>query len=135
MEDFPVRTTILTLISASLFAAPALAQDPVEGIWAAPPDQKGQIGHIEIKPCGESLCGTIIKAYAPNGEEVMTPNVGKRLFWNMEVQGDGHYGGGRVYVPAHKKEYDAKMKLSGRQLKVKGCVGPICQGQNWQRVK
>ncbi len=130
-----MKKTLFSLLAVILFASPALAADPVEGLWAASPDKKGQIGHIEIKPCGAMLCGTIIRAYAPNGQEVMTPNVGKRLFWNMKPQGRGNYGGGRVYVPAHKKEYDAKMALEGRKLKVKGCVGPVCQGQVWTRVK
>ena len=53
----------------------------------------------------------------------------------MRTQGDGNFGHGRVYVPAHKKEYDARMTLNGRSLKVKGCVGPVCQGQTWKRVK
>ncbi|UXX84118.1 DUF2147 domain-containing protein [Roseovarius pelagicus] len=130
-----MKTTLFSLIAVVVLAAPAFAKDPVEGVWQAPPDAKGQIGHIEIKPCGAMMCGTIIKAYAPNGQEVVTPNVGKRLFWDMSVQGGGNYGDGRVYVPAHRKEYDAKMKLSGNNLKVKGCVGPVCQGQIWKRVK
>ncbi len=130
-----MKTSFFSLIAVAMLAVPALAEDPIEGVWQAPPDAKGQVGHIEIKPCGALICGTIITAYAPDGKEVMTPNIGKRLFWNMRVQGGGKYGAGRVYVPTHQKEYDAKMKLSGNILKVMGCVGPVCQGQTWKRVR
>jgi len=114
---------------------PAMAADPVIGVWAAPPDGKGQIGHIEVAACGTALCGTIIRAYSPEGKQITTPNVGKRLFWDMRPDGKGAYGGGRVYVPAHRREYDAKMEIKGSRLSVKGCIGPICQGQTWTRVK
>lgn len=53
----------------------------------------------------------------------------------MKAQGNGKYGGGRVYVPAHKREYDAKMQLNGGRLIVKGCIGALCQGQVWKRVR
>lgn len=133
--DSPVKFTLFLTLVLFSSATIAFAKDPVEGIWQAPPDAKGQVGHIEITPCGTMLCGTIIKAYQPNGAEVMTPNVGKRLFWNMQVQGGGAYGDGRVYVPAHSREYDARMELRGATLKVKGCVGVVCQGQVWKRVR
>ncbi|MFY9238185.1 MAG: DUF2147 domain-containing protein [Roseovarius sp.] len=116
-------------------ALPAMAQDPAIGIWAAPPDGKGQVGHIEVAPCGTALCGTIIRAYSPEGKQITTANVGKRLFWDMRPNGKGAYDGGRVYVPAHRKEYDAKMEITNGGLSVKGCLGPICQGQTWSRVQ
>ncbi|SLN54649.1 hypothetical protein PEL8287_02926 [Roseovarius litorisediminis] len=133
--DVPVKKLYLTSLFLIFMTTQALARDPVLGVWQAPPDRKGQIGHIQISPCGSMLCGTIIQAYDPSGKEVVTPNVGKRLFWNMKVEGAGAYGGGRVFVPAHNREYDAAMKLQGQKLSVKGCVGPVCQGQVWTRVR
>ncbi len=135
VEDKPVKNFILTAIFVVVGTVSAQAADPVLGIWQAPPDGKGQIGHIQIAPCGAALCGTIIRAFSPNGKPVVTPNVGKRLFWDMQPTGNGTYGKGRVYVPAHKREYAAKMALTGKKLSVKGCVGPVCQGQVWTRVK
>ncbi|PWE35388.1 DUF2147 domain-containing protein [Pelagicola sp. LXJ1103] len=126
---------VLSALFVVAVALPAMANDPAIGIWAAPPDGKGQVGHIKVAPCGTALCGTIIRAYSPEGKQITTSNVGKRLFWDMRPNGKGDYDGGRVYVPAHAKEYDAKMQIKGGRLSVKGCVGPICQGQTWSRVQ
>ena len=61
-----MKTTLFAALTLIVLVAPGFAKDPAEGVWAAPPDGKGQTGHIEIKPCGAALCGTIIKAYGPN---------------------------------------------------------------------
>lgn len=131
----PVKALSLTIALFLGLAGDASADDPVVGVWQAPPDGKGQIGHIEITHCRDRLCGTIIRAFAPDGREIVTPNVGRRIVWDMRAQGAGRYGDGQVYVPIHKRAYDATMKLSGARLILEGCLGPVCQGQVWVRVK
>ena len=43
----------------ALWAGAALAGDPAEGIWKTLPDDNGNFGHVEIKPCGPAFCGTL----------------------------------------------------------------------------
>ncbi|MEL7184660.1 MAG: DUF2147 domain-containing protein, partial [Pseudomonadota bacterium] len=65
-----------------------------------------------------------------------TSIVGRQIIWDMQPQGGGAYGGGRIWAPDQDKTYRSKMSLNGNRLKVEGCVlgGAICRGQTWSRV-
>lgn len=116
-----------------LVAGMAHAADPVEGVWKTQVDD-GAYAHVKIAPCGAKLCGVIAKTFNGTGE-YKSPNVGKKLVWDMEVNGGGAYSGGKIWQPSTGKEYKSKMALSGDVLKVSGCFGPICKKQTWARVK
>lgn len=116
-----------------LSAAPALSE-PVVGIWKTEPDRKNLTSHIQIVECGEKVCGMIKEAFNAAGQKVMTPNIGKTLFWNLRPTGTGDYVDGTVWVPFMDVTARAKMTLNGDTLKVTGCKGIICDGQTWTRV-
>ncbi|HEX9857453.1 MAG TPA: DUF2147 domain-containing protein [Paracoccaceae bacterium] len=123
------------LTAALILAAGTAFADPVEGIWKTKPDDNGNFGHIEIKPCGPAYCGTLIKAFDGSGTQIDSPNVGKRIVWDMVAKGDGAYGDGRIWSPDRDKTYKSKMTLDGDSLAVKGCVFGICRdGGQWSRV-
>lgn len=117
-----------------VLARPAAA-DPAVGIWLTEPDRKDLVSHIAIRPCGTALCGRILRAFDPSGREVMTPNIGKDLFWDVKPQGGGHYDGGTVRVPLLNVTARARMTLEGDRLRVLGCRGPVCDGQVWRRLE
>jgi len=126
----------LALSFALLFAAGTAFADPVEGVWKTKPDDNGNFGHIDVKACGPAFCGTLIKAFDGSGAEIESPNVGKRIIWDMVAYGDGVYDDGQVWSPDRDKTYNSEMKLSGNSLAVKGCVLGICRdGGTWTRVK
>lgn len=127
--------TKLALIAAlMLLAAPVLA-DPAEGVWKTRPDDNGNFGHVRVAPCGDRICGVLIKAFDATGAEVESPNVGRQIIWDMVPQGDGSYADGQVYAPDRDKTYNSKMQLNGDKLGVKGCVLGICRdGGSWTRV-
>lgn len=129
--------TFATTLAAGLFlAGAAFAADPVEGIWQTAPDDNGNFGHIEVKPCGAAFCGTLVKAFDSAGKQVESPNVGKQIVWDMIAQGDGSYADGKIWSPDRDKTYNSKMELAGDGLTVKGCVLMICRdGGTWTRVK
>lgn len=116
-------------------AGVAHAADPVVGVWQAPPDRKGQIGHIQIAPCAKGLCGTVIRAFSPDGQEVVTPNVGKQVMWGMQPKGGGNYGDGKIYVPARGRVFNATMALRGALLTIRACLGPFCEKEVMHRVR
>jgi uncharacterized protein (DUF2147 family) len=126
-----------TAIAAALaLFATAAAADPVEGIWKTKPDDNGNFGHIQIKPCGNAFCGTLIKAFDSAGNQMDSPNVGRKIVWDMVAYGDGLYDDGQVYAPDRDKTYNAEMQLKGNGLTVSGCVLGICrEGGTWTRVK
>ncbi|MEM8730321.1 MAG: DUF2147 domain-containing protein [Pseudomonadota bacterium] len=120
----------------ALLAAP-LAADPAAGTWKTADGKSGGYLYVNIAPCGAKICGTISKAFDSSGAASPNyENLGKKLIWDMQAQGDGAYGGGKVWTPDTDKTYTGKMKLSGSTLEVKGCVagGSICRGQDWTRV-
>ncbi|MCA0043062.1 DUF2147 domain-containing protein [Celeribacter litoreus] len=111
----------------------AFASDPVEGLWQTQVDD-GHYAHIAIAPCGESICGTISKAFDLDGP-VESENVGKPIVWDMQPQGEGSYKKGKIWQPSTGKIFNSKMTLTGDTLKVSGCIGPICKGQTWVRIQ
>lgn len=128
---------VYMLAAALVFGATtAFAADPVEGIWKTKPDDNGNFGHIQVKPCGPAFCGTLIKSFDKAGKPLKSDNVGKRIIWDMVAKGNGAYGDGKVWSPDRDKTYNSKMQLSGNGLAVKGCVLGICRdGGTWTKVK
>lgn len=126
----------IVMAATLVLAAGAALADPAEGLWKTKPDDNGHYGHIEIKPCGAAVCGTLVKAFDAAGKAVESPNVGKRIVWDMVAQGGGAYADGKIWSPDRDKTYNARMQLSGSGLAVKGCVLGICRdGGTWTRVK
>ncbi|MFO7759946.1 MAG: DUF2147 domain-containing protein [Roseovarius sp.] len=112
----------------------AISAEPALGTWQTQADKKGQIAHVQVTRCDGALCGDIVRTYDSQGNRITTENVGKRVFWNVTPDGDQEYRG-RAWVPAHDREYAAKMELNDDRLKVSGCLGPVCQSQVWARVE
>lgn len=130
-----MRVFAITLLAGLAFAGAAAAADPLEGTWKTKPDDNGNFGHIEIKPCGPAFCGTLVKAFDGAGKQIESPNVGKKIVWDMVSQGDGNYGDGKVWSPDRDKTYNSKMILQGNGVTVRGCVLGICRdGGTWTRV-
>ncbi|MFN3970926.1 MAG: DUF2147 domain-containing protein [Gemmobacter sp.] len=128
--------TILAFSAAFVLVAGVASAEPLLGTWKTKPDDNGNFGHIDVKPCGPAICGTLVKAFGKDGKEMASPNVGKRIIWDMTPQGGGAYGGGKVWSPDRDKTYNSKMKLTGDTLAVSGCVLGICRdGGTWTRVK
>ncbi len=128
-----MKTTILALVFAVAGSA-AFAGDAVEGMWKTKADDNGNRGLIKISACGPALCGVLVKSFDKDGAEWASPNIGKKIIWDMMAEGDGNYGGGKIWSPDRDKTYSSKMTLSGDTLAVKGCVIGICRdGGTWTR--
>ncbi len=128
-----MKTVLIAAALAALGTA-ALA-DPVEGVWQTRADDNGNFGHVEITPCGKAFCGVLVKAFDGSGNEIESPNIGRRIVWDMVAYPDGLYDDGKIYSPDRDKEYNGDMTLSGDNLAVRGCVLGICRdGGTWKRV-
>lgn len=119
---------------ALLLATPVFA-DPVLGMYKTQPGDDGNFGHVELYQCDDAICGVIRKAFDASGAEIPSDNIGRRMIWDMQAQGDGDYAQGKIWAPDRDKTYKSKMSLAGNALKVSGCVLGICRAQNWTRVK
>lgn len=127
--------TMTTALAALVLSAGAALADPVEGTWKTQPGDDGNYAHVKITTCGNQICGTLGKGFDSAGKNIDSPNIGKKMIWNMNVDGGGAYSGGKIWAPDRDKTYNSKMSLSGNTLKVSGCVLGICRSQTWTRVK
>lgn len=123
------------LVAFAALTTPAMAGDPVEGVWKTSPDDNGKFGHIRVTPCGDRICGVLERSFDASGAEIASPNIGRQIVWDMEPKGDGQYRNGKVWSPDRDKVYNSKMALSGDALDVSGCVLFICRESHWTRVK
>ncbi|MBU6372470.1 MAG: DUF2147 domain-containing protein [Alphaproteobacteria bacterium] len=141
-----LRTTMAAIAAAVLLIAPASAApsagDPVLGRWLT----QSRKAHVEIAPCGASVCGTIVwladekdghilkdannKDPAKRGARVL----GSRMMWDFKPAAHG-WTNGRIYNAEDGATYRSVLKPQGDgTLIVDGCVGPICRSQKWTRV-
>lgn len=120
-------------VMLGLWGGVASAQS-AEGMWRTQTDDRGQRAIVSARPCGaDALCGTIVQVLDPSLRAIEHPNIGVQLFWDMVPTGKGLYAG-RAFVPAMKAKTKATMQVVGQEMKVKGCIGPICKSQIWTRV-
>jgi uncharacterized protein (DUF2147 family) len=123
------------LIAAlALIASPALAADPIEGVWQTQADD-GAFAMVQIAPCGPAFCGTIIRTFNAQGE-YQSENIGKQIVRNMAPKGDGAYEG-QVWRPSNDKIYLGKVDIDGKNMKLRGCVagGLFCASQAWVKLQ
>ena len=126
----------MILAATVLFASPALAASPIEGIWANP----SQNVTIRIGRCSDTRCGRVISASAHAREEAAdagTPDlIGTELMSNLEQVGPGAWRAD-IFVPDKNIRAEGDLHLAGpRELEVRGCAmgGLICKSQIWTRV-
>ena len=127
------RIVFSALLALTFGAGPSLAASPL-GTWLSPPDHKGQVGHIQLRRCGSAICGTLVRSYDRQGNQIKHPNVGRRLVWDMRPKSDGAYAG-QVFVPLMGRAFSAEMRVGRNALKVRGCSpAGLCKSQTWRRV-
>lgn len=135
--------TVSAALLAATIAAPALADGPITGQWVTP--EKDAV--ITISQCGTTLCGKLSKYLViPEGgadqRDVNNPDkalrnrklLGTSLLIGMKP--DGKKFRGTIYDPRNGRSYRSIVtRHSPTQLKVQGCLGPICQSQFWTKSK
>ena len=86
----------------------------------------------QLRPCPDQA----LRAGLLWHKEIDSPNIGRKIVWDMVAYADGLYDDGKIYSPDRDKTYNADMTLSGNSLSVRGCVLGICRdGGTWKRVK
>lgn len=126
----------LTIAALAVAAAPAAAsaRDPIEGFWKHGPMV------IQIAPCGEDLCGTVVRASPLQQEKAErgsgTHLIGSRLITDIEPDGPGTYKG-RVFAADRDVHASGTVhQLSPNEIEVRGCVMMlICRSRIYQRVR
>ena len=124
---------IAAALLATLFAGSAEARSPIEGRW-----KKGNL-QIDIRHCGQTLCGTVVKASAKQQARAErgsgTELIGATLIRQIQPTGPNSYKA-KVFVADRNMHAAGKIRqLSPNRLKVSGCVlAVVCKSANWTRV-
>ena len=142
------KSAFIIAVAAALLAAPsARAQGAGEptGIWLT---QAGE-ARVRVSKCGGGICGVIVGLKQPidsatgkpqvddknpNPALAKRPVIGLPLFSGMRATGPGKWSG-QIYNADDGSTYVSHVSLAGPDtLKVEGCVGALCGGENWTRA-
>lgn len=127
------RAAIIVALLIAGIAGSAEARSPIEGRW-----KKGNL-QIDIRPCGRTLCGTVVKASPKQQARAErgsgTELIGATLIKEIRPAGPRNYKA-RVFVPDRNLHASGRIKqLSRDRLQVSGCVlAVVCKSANWVRV-
>ena len=147
---------IASTVIASAAIAAALVGGPVGARAQAGGDPSGtwrtQAGdaNVRVSRCGKGICGVVIALREPinpatgapfvddknpNPPLRRRPIVGLPLFSNMRPTGPSRWAG-HIYNADDGGTYESHINMTGpNSLQVNGCVGALCGGENWTRVR
>jgi uncharacterized protein (DUF2147 family) len=123
----------LILSTMAILCAGVALADPVEGVWKTTPNDAGGYAYVQIAPCGDKMCGTVVKAFDSAGTEQAGGDVGKAIITGMTLAAEGSFTDGQLAVPGGDKVYPASMSVDGDTLKVKVCPS-LCKTLGWSKV-
>ncbi len=137
----------IAVLTALLAAPPARAQgaENATGTWLT---QAGD-ARVRVSKCGSGICGVIVGLKDPidpatgkpqvddknpNPALKKRPMIGLPLFIGMHPTGPGRWSG-QIYNADDGSTYASNVSVTGADtLKVEGCVGALCGGENWTRA-
>jgi uncharacterized protein (DUF2147 family) len=138
-----VIVMLAALLAAPLAKAQSAAGSP-DGIWLT---QAGD-AKVRVSKCGAGICGVVVWLKEPIDPQTGKPQIddknpnpalakrriiGISLFSGMHPTGPNQWSG-RIYNADDGKTYASKVSVSGpATLKVEGCVGALCGGEDWSR--
>ena len=138
---------LIVALAAVLALSPAKAQNTggsPDGIWLT---QAGD-AKVHVSKCGAGICGVVVWLKEPidpltgkpqvddknpNPSLAKRPIIGISLFLGMRPAGPNQWSG-QIYNADDGKTYTSKISVTGpATLKVEGCVGALCGGEDWSR--
>ena len=137
---------IIAILTALLGAPTAKAQAGGEptGIWLT---QAGD-AKVRVSRCGGGICGVVGWLRDPidsatgkpqiddknrNPVSAKRPMIGLPLFSGMQPAGPNKWSG-QIYNADDGNTYASNISVAGPDaLRVEGCMGALCGGENWTR--
>jgi uncharacterized protein (DUF2147 family) len=120
-------------LAVALAPASAIAKSGLEGRW------KNGAMEIVIGPCGDSLCGRVVKASAKQQAKAEngsgTRLLGARVIDNIQPSGPRTWRAD-VFVASRNMNARGTIEQVARdRLAVHGCLlGILCKTQHWDRI-
>ena len=142
------RFGFIVMVLTALLGAPAAQAQTgggPTGVWLT---QAGD-ARVRVTKCGGGLCGVIVGLRDPidpatgkpqvddknpNPALKKRPIIGLPLFSGMQPSGPNRWSG-QIYNADDGSTYVSHVSLAGPDtLKVEGCMGALCGGENWTRA-
>lgn len=142
------RSAVSIALLGALLAVPAARAQAVNeatGLWQT---QAGD-ARVRVSKCGGAICATVaslrdkldpqtgkpaIDDKNPDPAKATRSIIGIHLFIDMRPTAPGRWSG-QIYNADDGKTYASNISLAGSDtLRVEGCVGAFCGGENWSRV-
>jgi uncharacterized protein (DUF2147 family) len=147
MMERPMKHTLVML--ALLAAGIAHAQPTPVGLWKTIDDASGQEkSYVRIAEAGGVLAGKVEKILDPAKQDSTCdacsdarkgqPVLGMTILEGVSRHADDDYwDGGSILDPNNGKTYRLRLtpKEGGKQLQVRGYIGPFYRNQTWLRVE
>lgn len=141
-----MHAVIISLLTMLLSAAANAQTFDVEGTWIAP-NRDGRINtHVRVSDCGDGTpCGVLVWVDPaatnrrfddrnPDRSSRHRPLIGLRVLSGFERDGQ-IWRGGRLYNPDDGMSFACRLERGpDGQLRVTGCLGPLCQTNIWRRL-
>jgi uncharacterized protein (DUF2147 family) len=139
--------TLAIAFALAVAAGAAAAQASPVGLWKTVDDEtKQEKSHVRITEQGGVLTGKVEKLLDPakqgsrcekcTDERKDQPVAGMTILRNVKANGDV-WDGGDILDPNNGKVYRVRLKPEdgGKQLEVRGYLGPFYCNQHWIRVE
>lgn len=123
----------VALVLALATGGPAAAATPFEGEWLTGPGARAARAVVEIRPCDDRLCGTIVAVRDREGSD----RIGVRLIRDLVPTAAGTVARGDIRPPGTGHWFRVEIEAEGAdQLLVAGCLVPglLCRTQVWTRL-
>ena len=143
------RFGFMIAMLAALLAAPAARAQTggeVSGIWLT----QAADAKVRVSRCGGGICGVVVwlkdpinpatgkpqvDDKNPNPSLARRPMIGLPLFSGMQPTGASRWSG-QIYNADDGNSYVSNVSMAGPDtLRVEGCMGAFCGGENWTRAE
>jgi len=141
---FAFLVAMLIALPGALPARAQTAGDP-SGLWLT---QAGD-AKVRASKCSAGICGVVVWLREPTDPATGKPQVddknpnpalrqrpmiGLPLFSGMRATAPGKWSG-QIYNADDGSTYASNVSVTGQDtLRVEGCVGALCGGENWTRA-
>lgn len=119
------KTSIAVALLTGALTATAFAAEPY-GVWMRPSTGT----QVRFYDCGGKLCGKIVGVR----DQSRKSEIGTVILPGAAKSGANEWKGNLLNTE-NGKTYSGVVALDGGGLSLKGCIGFICQGETWTRVK
>lgn len=125
-----------TFIMTIFVGLPVWAASDISGVWKTIDDETGQAKSlVQIYPYQGKMYGRVISLFKNQDKQAVgikgNPKImGLDIIWDLQDKGE-RWKKGRILDPQNGKIYTCEIWREGKNLIVRGKIGPFGRNQTW----